>query len=53
MLAYINYSVGKFLNSKTHRNSLYAFNPLNPNIHMQILQTDLYTFLYRISWGNR
>ena len=27
-----------------------AFNPLRPNIHKQILQTDLYTFPYRISW---
>ena len=26
------------------------FNPLSPNIHKQILQTDLYTFPYRISW---
>ena len=25
-------------------------NPLSPNIHKQILQTDLYTFPYRISW---
>ena len=27
-----------------------AINPLSPNIHKQILQTDLYTFPYRISW---
>ena len=27
-------------------------NPLSPNIHMQILQTDLYTFPFRISWEN-
>ena len=25
-------------------------NPLSPNINKQILQTDLYTFTYRISW---
>ena len=25
-------------------------NPLSPNIHIQILQTDLYTFPYKISW---
>ena len=25
-------------------------NPLSPNIHIQILQTDLYTFPWRISW---
>ena len=27
-----------------------AVNPLSPNIDKQILQTDLYTFPYRISW---
>ena len=27
-------------------------NPLSPNIHIQILQTDLHTFLWRISWEN-
>ena len=27
-------------------------NSLSPNIHIQILQTDLHTFLYRISWEN-
>ena len=27
-------------------------NPLSPNIHKQILQTDLYTFPSRISWEN-
>ena len=27
-------------------------NPLSPNIHMQILQTGLYTFPSRISWEN-
>ena len=26
-----------------------CINPLNPNIHKQILQTDFYTFPYRIS----
>ena len=25
-------------------------NPLRPNIHKQILETDLYIFPYRISW---
>ena len=29
-----------------------AFNPLSPNIHIQILQTNLYTFPSRISWEN-
>ena len=29
-----------------------SFNPLGPNIYMQILQTDLYTFLHWISWEN-
>ena len=27
-------------------------NPLSPNIHIQILPTDLYTFPLRISWEN-
>ena len=29
--------------------SIIGFNPLSPNIHIQILQTDLYTFPLRIS----
>jgi len=29
-----------------------ALNPLSPNIHIQILQTDLYTFPLRISYEN-
>ena len=36
---------------QTHTVQLYI-NPLSPNIHKQILQTDLYTFLLRISWEN-
>ena len=28
----------------------WSFNPLSPNIHKQILQTDLYTLPYRTSW---
>ena len=32
-------------------NSL-GVNPLSPNIHIQILHTDLYTFPLRISWEN-
>ena len=32
---------------------MYSFiNPLSPNIHIQILQTDLYTFPWRISEEN-
>ena len=31
---------------------LMAINPLSPNIHIQILQTDLHTFPLRISWEN-
>ena len=27
-------------------------NPLSPNIHLQILHTDLYTFPLKISWEN-
>ena len=29
-----------------------GLNPLSPNIHTQILQTDLHTFPLRISWEN-
>ena len=29
-----------------------SLNPLSPNIHIQILQTDLYTFPYRMSKEN-
>ena len=29
-----------------------SFNPLSPNIHIQILQTDLYTFPKRICGEN-
>ena len=32
--------------------SFLHFNPLSPNIHIQILQTDLHTFPWRISWEN-
>ena len=28
----------------------FTLNPVSPKIHKQILQTDLYTFPYRISW---
>ena len=28
----------------------FAFNPLSPNIHIQILQTDPYIFPQRMSW---
>ena len=31
---------------------LHFANPLSPNIHIQILQTDLHTFPLRISWEN-
>ena len=30
----------------------HLLNPLSPNIHIQILQIDLYTFPSRISWEN-
>ena len=35
------------IQDSTHIQSI---NPLSPNIHKQILQTDLYTFPYRICW---
>ena len=31
---------------------IYTIIPLSPNIHIQILQTDLHTFPLRISWEN-
>ena len=31
---------------------LQQVNPLSPNIHIQILQTDLHRFPSRISWEN-
>ena len=31
---------------------VFRFNPLSPNIKIQILHTDLYTFPLRISWEN-
>ena len=37
---------------QTWRNERATFNPLSPSIHKQILQTDLNTFPYRISWEN-
>ena len=36
--------------SQVKRTPQDSINPLSPNIHKQILQTDLYTFPYRISW---
>ena len=32
--------------------SLLTFNPLSPSIHIQLLQTDLHTFPYRMSLEN-
>ena len=29
------------------QSSQFLFNPLSPNIHLQILQTDLYTFSFK------
>ena len=28
------------------------FNPLSPNIHLEILRTDLYMFPWKTSWEN-
>ena len=33
-------------------NTWLSLNPLSPDIHLQILHTDLYTFRSRISWVN-
>ena len=38
------------INNKLEKINL--INPLSPNIHLQILHTDLYTFPLRISWEN-
>ena len=37
-----------------HKNTAQGgiFNPLSPNIHIQILQTDLYTFPSWVGWEN-
>ena len=42
--------VGNETNSMQQQQSLY--DPLSPNIHIQILLTDLYTFPWEISWEN-
>ena len=38
--------------SDEHSWSLTSINPLSPNMHIQILQTDLYTFSQRMCWEN-
>ena len=45
-------SLGKALTLSLNSTRLIrtAINPLSPNIQKQILQTDLHTFPYRISW---
>ena len=45
---YSNYKAWK---EKCHRTFILV-NPLSSKIHIQILQTDLHTFPYRISWEN-
>ena len=40
----------KRLTSFIEKKKDFLYNPLSPNIHKQILQTDLYTFPYRIIW---
>ena len=34
------------------KNDRLTVNPLSPNIYRQILQTDLYTFPWKLSWEN-
>ena len=48
-----------YLGSFQHKLQLFSslifasfLNPLSPDIHLQILHTDLYTFPLRISWEN-
>ena len=43
---------GLWLTPNWPRNWPKTFNPLSPSIHIQILQTDLYTFPLRISLEN-
>ena len=38
--------------AKQQKKKFQFFNPLSPNIEIQILQTDLYTIPKRISWEN-
>ena len=61
-LIMINFGTTKFVPSSTlHRCCSskvkglwdWAFNPLSPSIHIQILQTDLHTSPLRISWENK
>ena len=55
-MVFIKYFPERFLQSKPISMNTEAsiesvsINPLSPNIHKQILQTDLYIFPYRISW---
>ena len=55
-MVFIKYFAERFLQSKPismdTKGSIESvcIDPLSPNIHKQILQTDLYTFPNRISW---
>ena len=56
-MVFIKYFPERFLQSKPNISmntegyiESVCINHLSPNIHKQILQTDLYTFPYRISW---
>ena len=44
-----NYCCLKYIDSEGVNNNNRELYPLSPNIHIQILQTDLHTFPYRIS----
>ena len=46
----LNLQLFSILNRVSFCNGI--LNPLSPNIHIQILQTDLHTFPLRISWEN-
>ena len=42
-------NIGVYKLQEKHESDENCFNPLSPNIHIQILQTDLYIFPLRIS----
>ena len=45
-------NIGVYKLEEKHESHENCFNPLSPNIHIQILQTDVYTFPLRISLEN-
>ena len=48
----INFNLVSYICEVVPISLFWALNPLSPNIHIQILQTDLHTSPLRISWEN-